>query len=210
GVGGHAGHGGGGIRPGAAADRRPGRPRRARPGLSATASRAPEATIAASSRALVLGIGGGGDVVGALALARLCEQLGTEFVLGGVSWERYAIDPHPGPRPIAELRDVESLAPAVALAGPATSTPGGLRLSEARLAAHLGRPTVLVDINPGPDVAADSIVAAARALDCDLAIYVDVGGDVLAHGDERGLSSPLCDAVLLAAAARAADELPGL
>jgi hypothetical protein len=158
----------------------------------------------------VLGIGGGGDVVGALALARLCEELGTEFVLGGVSWERYAIDPHPGPRAIAEIRDAHPLAPAAVLAGPETSTPEGIRFCEAGMAAHLGRPTVLVDINPGPDRAGDSIAAAARALDCDLAVYVDVGGDVLAHGDEPGLASPLCDAVMLAAAARAAVELPGL
>ena len=33
---------------------------------------------------------------------------------------------------------------------------------------------------------------------------VDVGGDVLARGDEPGLRSPLCDAIMLAAAARLA------
>jgi len=33
-------------------------------------------------------------------------------------------------------------------------------------------------------------------------VLLDVGGDVLAHGHEPGLGSPLCDAVLLAAAAR--------
>jgi hypothetical protein len=41
-----------------------------------------------------------------------------------------------------------------------------------------------------------------RRLECDLAIFIDVGGDALAHGDEPGLGSPLCDAVMLAAAAR--------
>ena len=41
---------------------------------------------------------------------------------------------------------------------------------------------------------------AAAQLDCDLLALVDVGGDVLAHGGEPGLASPLCDAVLLAAA----------
>jgi hypothetical protein len=30
-------------------------------------------------------------------------------------------------------------------------------------------------------------------------VLLDVGGDVLAHGDEPGLASPLCDAVVLAA-----------
>jgi len=39
-----------------------------------------------AGRALVLGIGGGGDVVGSLAVARFCESLGTDFVLGGVAW----------------------------------------------------------------------------------------------------------------------------
>ncbi|HWI07050.1 MAG TPA: DUF1152 domain-containing protein, partial [Solirubrobacteraceae bacterium] len=43
-------------------------------------------------------------------------------------------------------------------------------------------------------------VAAARALGCDLVVLTDVGGDVLAHGDEPGLGSPLADAVCLAAA----------
>jgi hypothetical protein len=46
----------------------------------------------------------------------------------------------------------------------------------------------------------------------DLIVFVDVGGDALAHGDEAGLASPLCDALLLAAAARLAErhELPVL
>ena len=52
---------------------------------------------------LVVGIGGGGDVVGALAVARLCETLGTPFVLGGVAWERMPIDPYPGPRSIEQI-----------------------------------------------------------------------------------------------------------
>jgi hypothetical protein len=37
-------------------------------------------------------------------------------------------------------------------------------------------------------------------------VFVDVGGDVLAHGDEPGLASPLCDSVLLAAAVRVAER----
>jgi hypothetical protein len=44
-----------------------------------------------------------------------------------------------------------------------------------------------------------------EARGCDLVLGVDVGGDVLAHGDEPGLLSPLCDAVMLAAIARVAD-----
>jgi hypothetical protein len=158
-------------------------------------------------RALVLGIGGGGDVVGALAVARLCEALGTPTVLGGVSWERAVVDPRPGPRAMAEIRHGDPVGEAAVLAGPATSTLDGVPFSEARMAEHLGTSTVIVDVSGGADGAAAGIVAAAEALDCDLLLGVDVGGDVLARGDEAGLASPLCDAVMVAAALRALERL---
>lgn len=158
----------------------------------------------------MLGIGGGGDVVGALAIGRLCESLGTEFALGGVAWERFAIDPHPGPRSIGEIRGGRPLGEAALLADEETTTPEGIPFAEARMAAHLGAPTALIDVSGGPAAAAEGIGAAADALGCDLAVYVDVGGDVLAHGGEPQLASPLCDAVMLAAAARAADRIEPL
>lgn len=46
-----------------------------------------EEIIRSSSRALVIGVGGGGDVVGALATARFLEFCGLEFFLGGLSEE---------------------------------------------------------------------------------------------------------------------------
>jgi len=68
------------------------------------------------------------------------------------------------------------------------------------MAEALGEHTVLVDPNPGPRRVAAALDDAAAQLGCDLLALVDVGGDVLAHGDEPGLASPLADAVLLAAA----------
>lgn len=166
--------------------------------------------IRGARRALVLGIGGGGDVVGALAVARMCESLGTGFALGGVSWERFAIDPHPGPRAVGEIRGGRRLSGAAVLADADTATPEGTPFAEAGMARHLGTDTVLIDPSGGPAAAAEGILDAARALDCDLAVYVDVGGDVLASGAEPGLASPLCDAIMLAAAERAADQLPAV
>jgi hypothetical protein len=163
--------------------------------------------VQGAERALVLGIGGGGDVVGALAVARVCEALGTSFTLGGVSWERSAVDPHPGPRPVAEIQDARPLGATAALAGPGTSTPEGVSFSEAGMARHLGEETVLVDPSAGAVGAAEGILAAAGGLGSDLLVCVDVGGDVLARGDEPGLASPLCDAVMLAGALRASDRL---
>jgi len=155
-----------------------------------------------ASRALVLGIGGGGDVVGALAAAESCRALGTEVVMGGVTWERRPIDPEPGPRSAAEIVDGRELAEGVLLAGPRTRTRGGALFAESRMAELLGEPTVLVDPGVGPARVARGLERAGAELGVDLFVFVDVGGDVLAAGGEPGLASPLCDAVMLAAAAR--------
>jgi hypothetical protein len=149
---------------------------------------------------LCLGIGGGGDVVGALASAELVRSQGTPALVGGVTWERRAIDPRPGPRRLDELVDAEPLNSAAVLAGPGTRTADGLRFAESRVAGVLGERTLLVDPSPGPAAVGAALADAAARLEFDLAILLDVGGDALARGDEPGLASPLCDAIMLAAA----------
>ncbi len=143
-----------------------------------------------------MGIGGGGDVVGSLAAA---ELLG-DAVVGGITWERRPVDPIPGPRTLDEVDRAERLNEAVALAGPQTSGPGGFLFCESHVARAIGKPTVLVDPNPGPRAVAAALDDAAKRLGCGRVVLLDVGGDVLAHGDEPGLASPLADAVLLACA----------
>jgi len=156
----------------------------------------------------VLGIGGGGDVVGALAIAREIERSGRRVELGGVAWERFAVDPHhAGPRPLDQLDGIERVAPSAALTGPEGRTPEGTRLAEAGVAAHLGRPVALVDVNGGPAAIAAGVAALAERLACGLVVLLDVGGDVLATGSEPGLSSPLCDALMLASVAHAPERL---
>src|SRR5437016_2415210 len=119
-----------------------------------------ELLLRRARRPLVIGMGGGGDVVGALATAELARRYdGAAPILGGLAWERRPIDPVPGPRMVAEIEGAQQLAPGVLLAGPHTRVR-------------------------------------------DREVFFDVGGDVLARGDEPGLRSPLCDAVMLAAAAQ--------
>ena len=163
-----------------------------------------EAVLRASRRPLVIGIGGGGDVVGALASAEHARIYdGAEPLVGGLSWERRPIDPVPGPRRPDEIEGAEPVAHGVLLAGPRTRVRGrGVYFAESRMAAFLGRPTLLVTIDDGPAAIAEGLARALVALDRDLLLFVDVGGDVLAQGDEPGLRSPLCDAMLLAAAQR--------
>jgi hypothetical protein len=158
--------------------------------------------LATAKRPLVIGIGGGGDVVGALAVAEHCRLFhGASPIVGGVAWERVVVDPEPGPRPAAEIDNALLLAPGVmAASGDTVIRASGIPFAESRVAGMLGVQTVLVDVTIGPRAIADGLETAAETMGCDLIMFLDVGGDALAHGDEAGLGSPLCDAVLLAAA----------
>jgi hypothetical protein len=150
----------------------------------------------------VLGIGGGGDAVGSLAVARELEARGLEWVLGGVAWERFPVDPYPGPRPLADVKGGSPLGAAAALVDPqrGATTPEGAHFCESRLAGFLGRETVLVDVTGGPVGTEAAIRTACAELACDLVVLVDIGGDAIAVGGEPGLASPLCDAVMIAGA----------
>jgi hypothetical protein len=165
-----------------------------------------EAILRAARRPLVIGMGGGGDVVGALASAEFARLYdGADPLVGGLSWERRPIDPVPGPRRVDEIEGGDLLAPGVLLAGPGTRVRGrDVYFAESRMAAFLNRPTLLVTIDDGPAAIAAGLAETLEQMDGDLLLFIDVGGDVLAQGDEPGLRSPLCDAIMLAAAARLA------
>lgn len=153
----------------------------------------------AATHALVIGVGGGGDVVGALATARFLEFLGLKFTLGGLSWERAVYDPLPGPRKLGEVRKVEVLHPFAWMANRDSQTETGVSFAEARMAAALGQDVLLVDINGGVKGVVDALENAMERLKADLLVGIDVGGDSLAQGHEPGLRSPLADSVILAA-----------
>src|SRR5258708_15793483 len=108
-----------------------------------------ETLIRASSRALVVGVGGGGEVVGALATARFLEFCGLEFILGGLSWERNVYDPIPGPRKLGETRNVRVLHPFAWMANADSHTDTGVFFAESRMAAVIGSDVLLVGINGG-------------------------------------------------------------
>ena len=158
-----------------------------------------EDIIRASSRALVIGVGGGGDVVGALACGRFLEFCGLEFFLGGLTWERAVYDPIPGPRRLSEVENVRALHNYAWLANPDTRTNTGVYFAESKMAAATNREVLLVDINGGVQGVVAGLEAAMNELDADLLVGLDVGGDSLAEGREAGLRSPLADSVVLAA-----------
>src|SRR5215208_3189951 len=127
-------------------------------------------------------MGGGGDVVGTLAITDLLDGLETEWVLGGVAWERSPIDPRPGPRSLDQIQGGRPCGSAAVVTEGSTTTLDDVELSESRMAGHLGRPVLLLDITGGPQALAGGLAEAAAELDCDVIVLLDVGGDVLAHG----------------------------
>ena len=158
-----------------------------------------EDLLRSARRALVVGVGGGGDVVGALVTARFLEFCGLEFRLGGLSWERSVYDPMPGPRHLDEVEGIRPIHQRAWLANAETKTNTGVYFAESRMAAVRGEEILLVDINGGVNGVVAGLEAALKEFQADLLVGVDVGGDSLAEGDEPGLRSPLADAVMLAA-----------
>src|SRR5215208_6637261 len=119
-----------------------------------------------AKRALLIGMGGGGDVVGALGLTDLLSGLQTEWMLGGVAWERSPIDPRPGPRSLDEIRGGRPCGSAAVLSEGGTTSLDGVEFSESRMAAHLGKPVLLLDITRGPAALATGLTEAADQLGC--------------------------------------------
>jgi len=158
-----------------------------------------EKLIRSSSHALVVGVGGGGDVVGALAAARFLEFCGLTFTLGGLSWERYVYDPVPGPRALSELDHIKLIHPRAGLANSKTQTRTKVHFAESKMAEITGRDVLLVDINGGVKGVVEGLEIALERFKADLLIGIDVGGDSLAQGGEKGLRSPLADSIMLAA-----------
>ena len=155
--------------------------------------------IGESSRSLVIGIGGGGDVAGALATARFLEFCGLEFVLGGLSWERRVFDPLPGPRMLSEVDNIRVLHEFAWMANRETQTKAAVYFAESRMAEFLAQEVLLVDISGGVRGVVAGLERAIEVLQTDLLVGLDVGGDSLAKGTEPGLRSPLADSIMLAA-----------
>lgn len=152
-----------------------------------------------SSYVLVLGVGGGGDVVGTLPTSRYLRQFGLRTLVGGLTWERYVNDPEPGPRKMEEILEIEKLSGTVGLANAKTRTTRGIRFTESVVAEVMGEKTLLVDLNRGVQGVIAGLNEVIEKLGVDLFVGIDVGGDVLAQGSEEGLKSMLADSMILAA-----------
>ncbi|MCX5423672.1 DUF1152 domain-containing protein [Streptomyces sp. NBC_00078] len=149
---------------------------------------------------LIVAAGGGGDAVAAAMLdAALYGDTGGQAVILTYAWDRLLIDPLPGPRGANDFTGLEPLTPAVwkVPADARPVAPAGSTLP--RLAAELRHRFALIDPRYGAEGVThqvEDLVSHLKPTSIDL---LDVGGDVLARGDEPTLKSPLADSLTLAA-----------
>lgn len=155
---------------------------------------------------LYVAAGGGGD---ALAAAMLHAEAapGSRAVVATYAWDRLLIDPLPGPRPASAFSGLEQVAASLwRLTGEtAPIPPAGSSLP--RMAAELGVDLLLLDPYDGAVGMAAALSAALQIYEPSAVTLVDVGGDVLARGDEPQLKSPLADLLALAACTRLDTEV---
>ncbi|MER6961506.1 DUF1152 domain-containing protein [Streptomyces sp. NPDC000618] len=149
---------------------------------------------------LIVAAGGGGDAVAAAMLdAALYGDHNDPAVILTYAWDRLLIDPLPGPRGSNDFTGLEPITPTVwkvpAEARPIA--PAGSTLP--RLAAELPHTFALIDPRQGAEGVTRQIEELVTHIQPTTIDLLDVGGDVLARGDEPTLKSPLADSLTLAA-----------
>ncbi len=152
---------------------------------------------------LIVAAGGGGDAVAAAMLhAALYGDDGGPALILTYSWDRLIVDPVPGPRSPADFTGLRQLTPHVwAVPGTATLKPPHAATLP-RLAAELPHTFAVIDPYAGAAGITRQLNELITRFTPETIDLLDVGGDILAHGDEPTLRSPLADALTLAACAR--------
>ncbi|MFL9683708.1 DUF1152 domain-containing protein [Streptomyces sp. KL110A] len=150
---------------------------------------------------LLIAAGGGGDPITAALVHAALHGPDTPALVLTYAWERLVVDPVPGPRRVTDFTGTEEVGPELALVTPTTApiAPAGSLLP--RLSGELGPQLGLLDPYDGVVGLARQIAASVRWCGTDRIELVDVGGDIVARGDEPTLRSPLGDALAVAACA---------
>ncbi|MFJ6543506.1 DUF1152 domain-containing protein [Streptomyces sp. NPDC091385] len=151
---------------------------------------------------LIVAAGGGGDAVAAAMLGTALYGDADPLVIFTYSWDRLLVDPLPGPRSSRDFTGLVDLAPSVSAVPPEARPipPAGSTLP--RLASELPHTFALLDPYQGVKGVTRQLQELITHLSPKSVDLLDVGGDILARGDEPTLKSPLADAITLAAASQ--------
>jgi hypothetical protein len=150
----------------------------------------------------LIAAGGGGDAIAAAIISHATAGNDPDVTIATYAWDRLLIDPLPGPRSpddFADLSRVSERSYAVT-AESRPIPPAGSTLPQ--LSADLDIPLIILDPRHGTRGLADQVSELADQLSAEMIELVDVGGDILARGNEPNLRTPLADALILAACYR--------
>ena len=154
---------------------------------------------------LFFAAGGGGDVASAAMLALAARRLGLRAYVSTVVWERFVVDPFPGPIPFNCIVGGKPLGNYTMIVnGSCKAFRGGREIvfQAANASRALGEEIIIVDLYGAVHSVYKGLEEAMDYLGCDTVVSVDVGGDILATGYEEDLWSPLADFIALAATAK--------
>jgi len=147
-------------------------------------------------------IGGGGDVATATMLSLALRRYGFKSYVGSVVWERYVVDPVPGPIRFDEVlggKYIGNYSMVVDDHVKAVRSGKEVVFQATNISKVLKEPVAIVDISKGVYGVWKGLEEVLSYFGCDLVLSVDVGGDVLATGFEEELWSPLADFIGLTA-----------
>jgi hypothetical protein len=150
---------------------------------------------------LYVAAGGGGDALAAAILHSVIAGGEEPAVIATLAWDRLIIDPLPGPRSIDSFEELEIHGPRTwrVTARTRAIPPAGSALP--RLAGEISATLLILDPELGARGLAEQLADAVAIYRPEQVDIVDVGGDVVALGDERGVRSPLADCLILASCA---------
>lgn len=154
------------------------------------------------SRMVFIGVGGGGDVVSAAMLAQAFRRLGIETFVASIVWERFVIDPVPGPIGLDEIVNLEKIGKYTGLVnGDSYAIRGGKKVffQASLVSKAIDEEIIVVDLKEGVKGYIRALEELEKYTGAEALIGVDVGGDILASGYEEELWSPLADSMGLAA-----------
>lgn len=123
-----------------------------------------------------------------------------DCIIASFSWDRIMYDPDPGPRNRTEFNNVTQFGKYNTI----ISKESKLKKEASKsflpvIAKYFNRTFFLLELDYGVKHLHNQIVEIIDAERIDEIIILDVGGDILASGTEKGLKSPIADAGVLAA-----------
>lgn len=147
---------------------------------------------------LLIAAGGGGDAFTAGVLAQCFEK--DDVYIASFSWDRIMYDPDPGPRNGEEFISASKFGEYnTIITAESKLRKDGSKSFLPIISEYFQKEYYLMELDNGVIYLHSQLKEIIAKESIDEVIIVDVGGDILATGTEKGLKSPIADASVLSA-----------